>query len=85
MSIGLFFKDILIKYLIALVLAAPVYFIAMGLIYWGGEYFYVYLMIFFLVFIIVFMNIMPAFIMPLFNKYEDLPEGELMDRIHAMA
>jgi STE24 endopeptidase len=85
MSIGLFFKDILIKYMIVLVFATPVYLIAMGLIYWGGEYFYMYLMIFYLVFIVVFMNIVPTFIMPLFNKYEDIPAGELKDKIHAMA
>jgi hypothetical protein len=41
-------------------------------------------MIFSLVFIVIFMNIVPTFIMPLFNKYEDIPAGELKDKICTM-
>ena len=31
------------------------------------------------------MTAVPVFIMPLFNKYEPLKEGELKDRIYALA
>lgn len=37
------------------------------------------------VFSVFMMTIVPVFIMPLFNKYEPLPDGELKTRIYELA
>jgi STE24 endopeptidase len=51
----------------------------------GGEYFYVYVWGFMFVFSVFMMTIVPVFVMPLFNKYEPLPDGELKKRIFELA
>lgn len=52
---------------------------------WGGESFYIYVWAFMFVFSAFMMTIVPVFIMPLFNKYETLPDSELKTRIYALA
>lgn len=51
----------------------------------GGEYFYIYVWIFFFIFSVFMMTIVPVFIMPLFNKYEPLQDGDLKREIFALA
>lgn len=51
----------------------------------GGDYFVLYLWAFTMVMIMVMMLIYPEFIAPLFDKYSPLPEGELRDKIEALA
>jgi len=55
------------------------------LIRWGGDRFYIYLWAFTFLFTTVMMTILPTFIMPLFNKYEPLPDGSLKDQINSLA
>jgi STE24 endopeptidase len=52
---------------------------------WGGESFYIYLFYLVVVFMLIMMWLVPNVIMPLFNKYEDLPEGELKTAIEKLA
>jgi Zn-dependent protease with chaperone function len=54
-------------------------------IQWGGEHFYIYVWAFMFVFSAFMMTIVPVFIMPLFNKYEPLPDSELKTRIFELA
>lgn len=51
----------------------------------GGEYFSLYAWGFTTVIIFVMMTIYPVFIAPLFDKYTTLPEGELREKIEALA
>ena len=51
----------------------------------GGDFFFVYLWLFTAVMSLLMMVIYPDFIAPLFDKYTPLPEGELKDRIEALA
>jgi STE24 endopeptidase len=37
------------------------------------------------VFSVIMMTVVPVFIMPLFNKYESLPDGTLKTKIYEMA
>jgi STE24 endopeptidase len=57
----------------------------MKLIEFGGPQFYIYLFGFTVLVILILVNIVPNFIMPLFNEYKDLEEGELKDGIVDLA
>jgi STE24 endopeptidase len=52
---------------------------------WGGENFYIYMFIFIVIFTFLMLWIVPNFIMPLFNKYEEVEEGELRSKIYSLA
>jgi STE24 endopeptidase len=51
----------------------------------GGDFFYIYVWGFMFVFSVFMMTIVPTVIMPLFNKYETLPDGDLKTRIYQLA
>jgi STE24 endopeptidase len=51
----------------------------------GGDFFYIYVWGFMFVFSVFMMTIVPVVIMPLFNKYETLPDGDLKTRIYQLA
>lgn len=52
---------------------------------WGGELFFIYLQAFITVFMLGMIFIYPNYIAPWFNKFEELEEGTLKERIYAMA
>lgn len=52
---------------------------------WGGDFFYIYVWVFMFLFSVFMMTVVPVFIMPLFNKYEPLPDGDLKRRIFELA
>ena len=81
-TIGLFIKDDVLETLISLILTAPVLFGILYIIQHGGQFFYIYLEIFVIIFIFIMMTIYPNFIAPLFNKFEELPEGSLRTKIN---
>ena len=68
-----------------IILGVPIYILFMKLIEWGGEYFYVYLLGAYVAILLLFMHIFPNWILPLFNKYTDLEEGTLKEKIKALA
>jgi len=57
----------------------------LNIIIWGGDNFFFYVWMFTFLFSCFMMTIVPVFIMPIFNKYEPLQDGELKTRIYALA
>jgi len=81
----LFFTDKVKSLLLTCVIGGPFVAVLMKIIKWGGEHFYIYVFVFMLIFSVFMMTIVPVVIMPMFNKYEKLPESELKTRIYALA
>merc|ERR1740139_532953 len=84
-TLSLFFTDKVKSTVLTMLIGGPFVTALLKIIKWGGEYFYLYVWAFMFVFSIVMMTLVPVFIMPLFNKYETLPDGELKTRIYALA
>lgn len=85
MTLGLFVTDKLKSLALTAVIGSPVLATLIWIIQKGGPYFYLYVWAFLFCFSVAMMTIVPVFIMPLFNKYEPLPEGELKNQIVALA
>eukprot|EP00029_Vermamoeba_vermiformis_P007014 TRINITY_DN2905_c0_g2_i1.p1 TRINITY_DN2905_c0_g2~~TRINITY_DN2905_c0_g2_i1.p1 ORF type:complete len:251 (-),score=61.59 TRINITY_DN2905_c0_g2_i1:85-837(-) len=51
----------------------------------GGQYFYIYVWLFVTLIGLIFMILYPNIIAPWFNKFTPVPEGELRDKIFALA
>ena len=81
----LFFTDKIKSLLLTFVIGGPFIALLLKIIKAGGDRFYIYVWGFMFVFSAFMMTIVPVFIMPLFNKYEDLPEGDLKKQIYALA
>ncbi|RLN60604.1 hypothetical protein BBJ29_005825 [Phytophthora kernoviae] len=84
-TLGLFFMDKIKSFLLFIVIGFPVTAALIYVIRWGGEYFYMYVWAFLFVFSVIMMTLYPVLIMPLFNKFTPLEEGELRTRIEALA
>jgi STE24 endopeptidase len=84
-TLGLFFSDKVKTLLLTIVIGGPFVALLLRIIKMGGTYFYVYVWGFMFCFSVFMMTIVPVVIMPLFNKYEPLEEGELKRRIFALA
>eukprot|EP00804_Cyclotella_cryptica_P010131 CCRYP_018491-RA/>CCRYP_018491-RA protein AED:0.01 eAED:0.01 QI:601/1/1/1/1/1/3/1711/496 len=82
---ALFFTDKLKGLGLTAVIGAPFVALLLKIIKMGGESFYIYVWAFTFVFSVVMMTIYPVLIMPMFNKYEPLPEGELKTQIYELA
>lgn len=61
---------------LTVVLGFPIIAIIVGLVRWGGEYFYFYVWSFLFVISILMLTIYPTLIAPLFNKYTKLDKGK---------
>jgi STE24 endopeptidase len=84
-TFSFFLKDKAKKIVLNLVLTLPILSGIIWLVQWGGEYFFFYLWLFISAIIFVMMTIYPEFIAPLFDKYVPLPDGELKQKIEALA
>jgi STE24 endopeptidase len=84
-TIGLFFSDKIKSLLLSIVIGGPFTALLLKIIQYGGVYFYLYVWGFLFAFSVLMMTIYPVLIMPLFNKYEPLPEGTLKESIYALA
>ena len=84
-TLGLFFSDKVKSLLLTFIIGGPFIALLLKIIKMGGEFFYLYVWGFTFVFSVVMMTLVPVFIMPLFNKYEPLPDSELKTRIHELA
>jgi STE24 endopeptidase len=84
-TLGLFFTDKAKSLVLTMVIGGPFVALLLQIIKLGGNYFYVYVWAFMFVFSVFMMTIVPVVIMPLFNKYEPLEEGELKRSIFALA
>jgi len=84
-TIGFFVKDQVKKFVIGQVIQAPILAGIIKIVYWGGDYFFVYLWLFAVAMTLFLMTIYPDLIAPLFDKYTPMPEGELRTQIEDLA
>jgi len=84
-TLGLFFGDKVKSLVLTFVIGGPFLALLLHIIKIGGKHFYIYVWVFMFCFSVFMMTIVPVFIMPLFNKYEPLPDGDLKRRIFELA
>lgn len=84
-TMGLFVSDKIKGLGLTAAIGGPFAALLIKIIKMGGESFYIYVWAFTCIFSIIMMTLVPVLIMPLFNKYEKLPEGSLKDQIYALA
>eukprot|EP01006_Ploeotia_vitrea_P050005 TRINITY_DN67399_c6_g4_i1.p1 TRINITY_DN67399_c6_g4~~TRINITY_DN67399_c6_g4_i1.p1 ORF type:complete len:434 (-),score=54.27 TRINITY_DN67399_c6_g4_i1:251-1552(-) len=82
---GLFFTDQVKTLLLTITLGGGVMCLLIALIEWIGDWFWFGVPTFITVLVIVMTFVLPNFIMPLFNKYEPLEEGEIRTGIEKLA
>jgi STE24 endopeptidase len=85
MTLGLFFTDKAKSLVLSCAIGGPFVALLLKIIKMGGEYFYLYVWGFMFVFSVIMMTLVPVVIMPLFNKYETLPDGDLKTQIYKLA
>ena len=78
-------KDQIKKFVVGQVIQAPILAAVIKIVYWGGDYFFVYLWVFAVVLVLFLMTVYPELIAPLFDKYVSMPEGQLRTDIEALA
>lgn len=81
----LYLADRLKGFLLSIVIGIPLLFGILWLMNIAGPYWWLWVFLFIFVFQILMLVIYPTLIAPLFNKFEPLKEGELRDRILALA
>jgi STE24 endopeptidase len=84
-TVGLFVSDKVKSLLLTIAIGGPFSAVLLHIIKWGGQYFYVYVWGFMFCFSVLMITIIPIWIMPLFNKYDPLPESPLKTRIFELA
>lgn len=84
-TLRLYTVDKLKGLLVSLVIGIPFLFGVFYLMEQTGTYWWLWAFLFILAFQILMMILFPTLIAPLFNKFEPLSEGELRDRILALA
>lgn len=84
-TFGLFVVDKIKSLILTALIGGPFAALLLYIIQKGGIYFYIYVWAFMFIFSVFMMTIVPIFIMPLFNKYEPLQDGELKTRIYQLA
>jgi len=82
---GFYAKDQVKKFFVGQVIQAPILAGIIKIVFWGGDYFFVYLWFFAVAMTMFLMTIYPDLIAPLFDKYTPMPEGELRTQIEALA
>jgi len=84
-TLGLFIKDKIISTLLTFAIGGPFVSLLLWIIRQGGQHFFFYVWIFMFLFSVFMMTILPVVIMPLFNKYEPLPDSPLKTSIYELA
>ncbi|KDP28583.1 hypothetical protein JCGZ_14354 [Jatropha curcas] len=84
-TIGLFFWDVFKGICLAFVLGPPTASAVILIVQKGGPYLPVYIWAFMFVLSLAMMTLYPILIAPLFNKFTPVPEGELRQKIEALA
>lgn len=85
MTLSLFVTDKIKGLLLSALFGGPFVALLLYIIKAGGPYFYLYAWGFMFVFSVLMMTLIPVVIMPMFNKYEPLPDGSLKTRIYELA
>jgi len=84
-TVGFFFKDMVKKLVVSMVIALPVTSALIGIIKWGGEYFFIYAWVFSLLVSLFFIMVYHDYIAPIFDRFISLPEGNLRTAIENLA
>ena len=84
-SIKTWIADRVKGFLLAALLGYPLLLLVLKLIEWTGTIWWLWAAALVIVFQLILLLIAPAVIMPLFNKFTPLPEGELRQRLFALA
>ena len=82
---GFYAKDQIKKFVVGQVIQSPILAGIIKIVFWGGDYFFVYLWVFAVLMTLFLMTIYPDLIAPLFDKYTPMPDGELRSQIEALA
>lgn len=80
-----FVVDKIKGFILNLVLSMPLSALAVFIVLYGGDYFFVWLWITIGIFVLLLLTIYPSYIAPLFDKYTPLPDGVLKTRIEELA
>ena len=84
-TVSLFTMDKIKSLFLTFLIGGPFVAGLLKIIIWGGEHFYLYVWAFMFAFSVIMMTAYPVFIMPMFNKYEPLDDGDLKTRIYDLA
>lgn len=84
-TLSLFFTDMIKTTLLSIIIGTPFLIGFLWIIQVTGTSFVFYVWVFMIVFQLFFITIYPTFIQPLFNKFTELPEGELKEKVYALA
>jgi STE24 endopeptidase len=84
MTLKLFFADLAKHTLVGLALGVPLLLVVLWLMQRAGSLWWLYAWAVWVGYSLLMMLIYPAWIMPLFNKFTPMPEGELQARIAAL-
>ncbi|HEY6823781.1 MAG TPA: M48 family metallopeptidase [Steroidobacteraceae bacterium] len=84
MTLRLFLIDLVKHALVGLALGVPLLLTVLWLMERAGDYWWLYVWAVWVAYSLLMMMVYPAFIMPLFNKFSPLGEGELAERIAAL-
>jgi len=82
---GFYAKDQIKKFVVGQVIQSPILAGIIKIVFWGGDYFFIYLWVFAVLMTLFLMTIYPDLIAPLFDKYTPMPDGELRSQIEALA
>ncbi|KAK0078058.1 hypothetical protein PV325_003017 [Microctonus aethiopoides] len=84
-TVRFFLRDQALKFLVSQLIGPPLLCGLVWIVKNGGDYFFWYIWLFTVVVTLFMSVIYPEVIAPLFDKYSPLPEGELKDKIEALA
>lgn len=84
-TVGVYSSDKLKALILVLVIGVPFLFVVLWLMDVMGRFWWIYAFGFISAFQLLMIVVFPTFIAPWFNKFEPLKEGELRDRILALA
>jgi STE24 endopeptidase len=84
-TVPLYFSDKLKTLILGLLIGGPVLFVVLWVMQATGEYWWLWVFAFITVFQLLMIIVFPALIAPWFNKFEPLANGELRERILALA
>jgi STE24 endopeptidase len=84
MTLKLFLADLVKQTLVGLALGVPLLVVVLWLMGRAGELWWLYVWAVWVAYSLLMMMIYPAFILPLFNKFTPVEEGELRARIAAL-
>ncbi|MFQ5345996.1 MAG: M48 family metallopeptidase [Mariprofundus sp.] len=84
MTLGLYLSDMFKQLVLMMVIGAPLAWVMLILMDGAGTWWWLYAWMVWTAFMLFMIWAYPAFIAPLFNKFQPLPEGEMKARIEAL-